>query len=168
MEAIIEALGFNPWTFLFQVANVVLILLALYFILWKPLTKSFNNREQKIEEDIREATSAREKAEEILATYQEKNEQAHQEAQAILERSVKMAEATRLEIVAQAEEEAARTLEQARQEIEREKRLAMANLRSQAADLVLTATSKVLARTLTSGDQEYLAREALAEVERLQ
>lgn len=168
MEAIIDALGFNPWTFLFQVANVVIILLALYFILWKPLAKSFDKREQKIEGNIREATLAREKAEEILVSYQQKIEQANQEAQAILEQSVKMAEATRAEMVNQAKEEAARYMEQARLEIEKEKRLAMANLRSQAADLVLTAASKVLARTLTSGDQEHLAREALAEVERLQ
>jgi F-type H+-transporting ATPase subunit b len=78
-----------------------------------------------------------------------------------------MAEVTRTEIVAQAKEEAARALEQARLELEKEKRSAIAAIRSQTADLVVAAASKVLARTLTSEDQEHLLQEALAEVERL-
>jgi F-type H+-transporting ATPase subunit b len=102
-----------------------------------------------------------------LASYQQQLNQAHQEAQAILQRANEMAEVTRSELVAQAKEEAARALEQARLEIEKEKRLAMAAIRSQAAELVVMATGKVLARTLTSEDQEHLLQEALAEVERL-
>jgi len=79
-----------------------------------------------------------------------------------------MAENTRAEIVAQAREEAGRVMEQARMEIEREKRAALAAIRSQAADLVVMTTSKVMARALTPSDQEHLVKEALSEVERLQ
>jgi F-type H+-transporting ATPase subunit b len=103
-----------------------------------------------------------------LASYQQQLNEAHQEAQAILQRAAEMAEVTRSELVAQAKEEAARALEQARLEIEKEKRSAMAAIRGQAAELVVMATGKVLARTLTSEDQEYLLQDALAEVERLQ
>ncbi|MFY9114847.1 MAG: F0F1 ATP synthase subunit B [Dethiobacteria bacterium] len=168
MDAIMEALGLDFWTFLFQFINILIILAALLFFFWKPIIKMLDSREEKIEGNLKEAASAREKAEEILASYQQKIDLAHQEAQAILERADKMAETTRSEMVVQAREEADRILEQARIEIEREKRLAMANIRGQAADLILMATSRVLARTLTSSDQEELVKEALVEVESLQ
>ncbi|NLL21370.1 MAG: F0F1 ATP synthase subunit B [Firmicutes bacterium] len=167
MEAIFEALAFDIWTFLFQTVNVLVVLGGLYLILWKPLNKAMQTRGEKIEGDLREAASAREKADELLASYQQQLKEAHQEAQAILQRAAEMAEVTRSELVAQAKEEAARALEQARLEIEKEKRVAMAAIRSQAAELVVMATGKVLARTLTSEDQEHLLQNALAEVERL-
>ena len=87
---------------------------------------------------------------------------------AILEKATRLGEETRQEIINQAKQEAARILEQARLDIEREKRAAVASLRSQAADFILTATSRVLARTLTPVDQEELVRAALTEVERIQ
>lgn len=167
MEAIFDALAFNIWTFLLQTVNVLVVLGGLYLILWKPLNKAMQTRGEKIEGDLREAASAREKADELLASYQQQLKEAHQEAQAILQRAAEMAEVTRSELVAQAKEEAARALEQARLEIEKEKRVAMAAIRSQAAELVVMATGKVLARTLTSEDQEHLLQNALAEVERL-
>lgn len=168
MAAMLEALSFNFWTFLFQAVNVAVVLGLLYFILWKPLAQSFAEREGAIGGDLRKAASAREQAEEILSNYQHKISEAHQEAQAILEKTNKLAETTRAEIVAQAREEAGRVMEQARMEIDREKRAALADIRRQAADLVVITAGKVMARALTPDDQEHLVKEALSEVERLQ
>ncbi len=168
MEAVFEALDLNIWTFLQQAVNVLVVLGGLYLILWKPLSKAMLSREEKIEKDLKEAASAREKADEILASYQQQLNQAHQEAKAILQRATEMAEVARLETVAQAKKEAARALEQARLEIEKEKGLAIAAIHNQAADIAVTVAGKVLARTLNPGDQEYLLQEALTEVERLQ
>lgn len=168
MGAIFEALKFDLATFLFQALNVAVVMAILYYILWKPLSKSFADREEKIDGDIQKANSAREEAEQVLANYQHKIDEAHQEAQAILEKTAKMAETTRAELMAQAKEEAGRVMEQARMEIEREKRSALADIRRQAADLVVMTAGKVMARTLTPNDQEHLIKEALSEVERLQ
>lgn len=168
MAAILEALSFNFWTFLFQTVNVAVVLVLLYFILWKPLAQSFASREGAIEGDLKKAASARVEAEKILSDYQYKINEAHQEAQAILEETARVAETTRSEIVTQARDEARRVMEQARMEIEREKRAALADIRRQAADLVVTTAGKVMARALTPNDQELMVKEALAEVERLQ
>ena len=104
----------------------------------------------------------------MLSSYQQQLDQARQEAESILQRANEMAETTRSEIVTQAKAEAARVLEQARLELEKEKTAAIAAIQSQTADLVVTVAGKVMARTLTSEDQEHLLQEALAEVERLQ
>jgi len=59
MAEIFQALSFEPWTFLFQAINVAIVLGLLYLILWKPLSQSFANREEKIEGDLRKANSAK-------------------------------------------------------------------------------------------------------------
>ncbi|NLJ56842.1 MAG: F0F1 ATP synthase subunit B [Firmicutes bacterium] len=168
MEGILEALGINGWTFLLQAINVLVVLGGLYLLLWKPLNQALVSREEKIEGDFKHAASVREEAAEILASYKQQLSQAQQESEAILQRANEMAGVTRSEAAAQAKEETARVLEQARLEIEKEKKLAIAAIRSQVADIVVVVTNKVLARTLDVKDQEYLLQEALAEVERLQ
>ena len=168
MSEILGALSFDPWTFLLQAVNVSVVLVVLYFILWRPLAQNFANREDSIEGNLKKAASAREEAEEVLAGYQHKINEANEEAQAILEKTTQLAETTRAEIVAQAREEAGRVIEQARMEIEREQRAALADIRKEAADLVVATAGKVMARALTPDDREHLVKEALSEVERLQ
>lgn len=168
MQAIFQALNFNPWTFLFQALNLLVVMGLLYVLLYKPLGRILADREARIEGDLNNAAAAREKAENILAEYRQQLQGARQEAQTILDRAAKMAEETRTEIINRAREEAERTLEQARGEIEGEKSKALAAIRSEAASLAVLAAGKVLERSLTPDDQERLAREALAEVERLQ
>ncbi|AOQ25355.1 ATP synthase subunit b [Moorella thermoacetica] len=168
MQAIFQALNFNPWTFLFQTLNLLVVMGLLYVFLYKPLGKVLADREARIEGNLNDAAAAREKAENILAEYRQQLQGARQEAQAILDRATKMAEETRAEIINRAREEAERTLVQARREIEGEKSKALAAIRSEAASLAILAAGKVLERSLTPDDQERLAREAIAEVERLQ
>ncbi|MGI5823091.1 MAG: F0F1 ATP synthase subunit B [Dethiobacteria bacterium] len=168
MEGILEALGINGWTFLLQAINVLVVLGVLYLLLWKPLNQALLSREEKIKGDFKDAASIRKEADEILASYKQQLGQAQRESEAILQRANEMAGATRSEAADQAKEETARALEQARLEIEKEKKLAIAAIRSQVADIVVVVTNKVLARTLSVKDQEYLLQEALTEVERLQ
>lgn len=168
MQGVFQALNLNGWTFLFQVINLLVVMGVLYILLYKPLGKVLADREAKIEGSLQDAAAAKARAEQMLTEYQQQLQGARQEAQEILDRANRMAEETRAEIVTKAREEASRALEQARAEIEGEKSKALAAIRSEAANLAVLAAGKVLERTLTPDDQERLAREALAEVERLQ
>jgi F-type H+-transporting ATPase subunit b len=168
MQGIFQALNVSGWTFMFQVINLLVVIGVLYLLLYKPLSKVLADREAKIEGSLNDAAAARAKAEEMFTAYQQQLQGASQEAQEILDRANRMAEATRTEIVTRAKEEAGRVLEQTRAEIEDEKSRALAAIRSEAATLAVMAAGKVLERNLTADDQERLAREALAEVERLQ
>lgn len=168
MEAILHALNLNLWTLLWQVVNLLFVMGVLFIFLYKPLGKILADREDKIEGSLNDAAAAKEKAESMLAEYQKQLQNARQEAQAILDRAAKMGQETKEEIIARAREEANRTLEQARAEIEGEKSKALAAIRNEAATLAIMAAGKVLERALTDEDQMRLAREAVAEVERLQ
>jgi len=168
MEAILHALNVNLWTLLFQVINLLFVMGVLYIFLYKPLGKILADREARIEGSISDAAAAKAKAESMLVEYRQQMQNARQEAQAILDRAAKMGEETKEEIITRARGEANRTLEQARAEIEGEKSKALLAIRSEAATLAIMAAGKVLERTLTDEDQVRLAREAVAEVERLQ
>ncbi len=56
-------------------------------------------------------------------------------------------------------------LQRAREEIEREKLAAVAELRREVADLVIMAASQVIGRSLDGQDQRRLVEEALAHAE---
>ncbi|NLW06635.1 MAG: F0F1 ATP synthase subunit B [Clostridia bacterium] len=168
MEAIFDALSLDLWTLGWQVVNLLFVMGVLYYFLHKPLGRILAEREAKIEGSLNEAALAKEKAQSMLAEYQQQLANARQEAQDILDRAAKMADETKEQIISKAREEANRTLEQAQAEIENEKVKALAAIRSEAATLAIMAAGKVLERSLTTEDQIRLAREAVAEMERLQ
>ena len=114
MQAIFEALAFDPWTFLLQAINVLVVLGLLYLILWKP--KPNLAKPGGKSKDLREAASIKEQAGEMMASYQQQLDQARQEAQNILQRANAMAESTRRND-RPGQGEAARILEEARLEL---------------------------------------------------
>ncbi|WP_157109998.1 F0F1 ATP synthase subunit B [Thermanaeromonas toyohensis] len=168
MEAIFRALNFNFWTFLWQVLDLLIVMGVLYLLLYKPLGKILAEREAKIEGSLQDAQAAKEKAEKLLKEYEDKLAGARREAQAIIERATRLGEEMREEILAQAREEANRTLEAARAEIAGEKARALAAIRDEAAGLAVLVAQKILERSLTPEDQERLLKESLLKVERLQ
>lgn len=168
MEGVLQALNFNLWSFLIQALDLLVVLGVLYLLLYKPLGQIMAQREQKIATTLAEANTAKEKAEALLAEYQDKLKAARQEAQEIVEQARVLSEKAGAEILADAKAQAERTLEAARREIEAEKIKAVAEIREQAATLAVLAAGKVIERTLTDADHERLARKFVREVEQWQ
>lgn len=168
LEAILRALNFNFWTFLWQVLDLLIVMGVLYLLLYKPLGKILAEREAKIEGSLQDAQAAKEKAEKLLKEYEDRLAGARSEAQAIIERATRLGEEMREEILRKAREEASRTLEAARAEIAGEKARALAAIRDEAAGLAVLVAQKILERSLTPEDQERLLKESLPKVERLQ
>lgn len=166
--AILEALNFNVWTFLFQVINLLIVIAVLNILLYQPVTKIMREREEKIEKSIADATKAKEESERLLAEYQEKLDNAKKEAQEIIERANKTGEEMRQQIIAEAQEEAARTLAKAKEEIAGEKAKALAEIRDEVANLALLVAGKVVNRTITDEDQRKLVEDFVSEVSKLQ
>ena len=168
MEGIFAALNFDPWTFLLQAINLLIVIGLLYLIVYKPVTKMVAEREQRIENALNGAAKARQEAEEVLARYQAQLAQARQEAQEIVARATKMAEEIREEITSNARLEAEKTLAKAREQIQAETARALAEIRDQAATLAVLAASRVIERELRPEDHERLVREFIQEVGEIQ
>ncbi|MCR4419539.1 MAG: F0F1 ATP synthase subunit B [Clostridia bacterium] len=168
MEAIMGALNFSPWTFMFQVINLLLVIAVLYLIVYKPVTKMVETREQRIQNALEGAAKAQAEAETTLAEYRAQLESARQEAQEMVSRAAKTAEEMREEAVRNARLEAEKILTRAREEIQAETARAVAELREQAATLAVLAAGRVLERELRREDHERLVREFIQEVGELQ
>ncbi|TDA69748.1 MAG: ATP synthase F0 subunit B [Clostridia bacterium] len=168
MEGIFAALNFNGWTFLFQVINLVIVAVLLYFILYKPITQMVAEREHRIEGGLAEAARAREEATTLLSQYQAQLAGARAEAQGIIEQAKKAGDSLREETVAAARQEADKILARAKNEIEASRTQAIAQIRAEAAALTVMAASKVLEREITAADHQRLVEEFIAGAGKLQ
>ena len=104
-------------TLLFQFVNFFILVAILAKFAYKPILKVLEDRRNKIATDISSAEEARATAEKLKADYEAQLQQAHTEAQAIVDKAVK-----------QADKEAQAQLDAIRAQIAREKEIAQAEI----------------------------------------
>jgi F-type H+-transporting ATPase subunit b len=92
---------------------------------------------------------------------------ARKEGQEIIAQATQMSEKTRQDILDKAREEASAIVERAKEDIARERELAMAELREQLADLSLAISEKVIGESLDERRQRELIADFLKETEEL-
>lgn len=141
------------------IINFLILLFLLNKVLYKPLTGMMAAREKTIADNLQRAEQARAEAEQLRQQFAQQVAAAQKEAQETLAAARKAAEGARDEILGQARAEAARMIENAQAAIEREKQAALAELRQEVADLAILAASRVVKRSLDSGDQRRLVAE---------
>lgn len=131
---------------------------------WGPLVEGLNNREAKYEKLLRDAESDRSNALKMLAEYEQKLKSAEARVDEIIAEARRDADHTKQEIVAAAQREAELTRNRAVDDINRAKDQAIAALFGHMRSNVISATERVLSRSLTDTDHLRLVDEALAEV----
>jgi F-type H+-transporting ATPase subunit b len=138
------------------------------FILWKfafgPLQKIIDERRAGIQESMDVAEETRLEAHRLLEEYKATLAKVRTEAEEILERSRTTGEHAKAEIMAEARTQSERVLVQAHEQIERDTRAAVRELKGQIAELTALATEKVVSGSLNAADQQRLIDEALAEL----
>jgi len=152
---------------LFQVviaaANFVVFLVLMWQFAFKPVAAMLAERKQRIEQGLKDAEQARKDREsaeqERLAALTE----ARREANDILARAQKVAQETRDADIAATREELDRMRTRASDEIDAEKQRALAELRSEVADLALQAAGRVVRESMNDQRQRRLVEEFLAD-----
>ena len=138
------------------------------FILWKfafgPIQKVIDERRADIQNSTDAAEETRAEAHRLLEEYKATLAKVRTEAEEILERSRTTGEHARAEIMAEARAQSERVLEQAHEQIERDTRAAVRELKGQIAEFTALATEKVVTGSLNAADQQRLIDEALAEL----
>ena len=124
--------------------------------------EALETRERKIRDSIEQAEQNRLTAEQRLADYEAKLSGAAQEAEAIVAEAKAKAQRLLEENEQRLRTDSERIQAETTQEIERERRKALQDIRNEAADLALTVAEKVLARSLSDDDHRRLARESRA------
>jgi F-type H+-transporting ATPase subunit b len=140
-----------------------------FLLLWKVafprITEALDKRQRAIEDSIDAAERTRREADALLAEYRERLSDARGQADEIVTRARRTAEASENEILADARTKREEMMAQTRRDIEAETRRAIQQIRAEVADLTVLATEKVTRKTLDSDDQKRLVEQALAELD---
>ena len=133
-------------------------------MVWSVCWKMMQQREDKIEGDLKAAADAKEKAEEDARAYEQRIHDAEREAADIISAAKREAEEERAEILAKAQKEAAATIAKSRDAVEAERKKAMIELSSSVVDLSVEIASKIIGNDLDASQHRALAEKYLAEV----
>src|SRR5436309_3512826 len=139
------------------------------YILWKlafpRISEALDRRQHAIEESIDHAERVRHEADDLLAEYRERLREARNQAEQIIDRARKSAEARERETIEETQQRREQLMEQTRRDIESETRRAIQQIRREVADLTVLATEKVTRKVLDEDDQRRLVDEALRDLD---
>jgi F-type H+-transporting ATPase subunit b len=139
------------------------------FVLWKVafprIAEALDKRQRMIEDSIDTAEKTKREADELLREYRERLSDARGQADEIVARARRTADAHEQESQTEARAKREEMMDQTRRDIEAETRRAIQQIRSEVADLTVLATEKVTRKTLTDSDHKRLVEEALAELD---
>lgn len=151
-------------TFAFTLLNIGILYVILRAILFKPVSKFMEDRSRKIREDIEGAEKEKNQAKELRQEYEERMKNAQSEAEGIIRAAREEAMEQSGRIIAGGKAEAERIIAQARRQSEAERQAAMALFKSEAAALVIAASSRLLRREVNREDSRAEAAMLLREI----
>jgi F-type H+-transporting ATPase subunit b len=154
-------IGLMVWTLL--VFGFTMILLAK--LAFPRISEALGRRQQSIEDSIEMAERTRTEAEQILAEYRKRLQEARAQSDEIVQHARQTAEGHEREAKEGARAIAAEAARRAQRDIEAATQRALGELRKEVADLTIMATEKVTRKTLDDSDQKRLVEEALGELD---
>jgi F-type H+-transporting ATPase subunit b len=163
----LEALGINLGYLISQIVNFTLLAVLLYFVAYKPILRMLDERSARIKKGLDDAEAASRRAAEMEQEFEARMSEARKEGQEIIAQATQMSEQARQEILDTARKESRAQIEKAKEEIVRERELAMAELRQQVADLSLAISEKVIGEAIDEQRQRQLIAEFLEQTEEL-
>jgi F-type H+-transporting ATPase subunit b len=159
MEQLLE--NFSLDLFVKQTILFVALIFLLVKFAWKPILNSLNDRE----EGIKDALDSAEKAKLEMENLQADNERLLKEARAERESMLKEARDMKNKMIEDAKEEAReeanKMIAQAQASIESEKKAAIADLKSQVANLSIDIAEKVVKEELSNKDKQMKLVESM-------
>lgn len=158
-------LDINPGLIIWTIITFVLLVVILGKFAWKPLLQALQTREQEIADALHKAEEAKKDAERMMQENKAAMQKASIETARLIAEGRAMAEQVKNDIVAKANESAKKMLEQAKDEIAREKDAAVQQLRSEVADLAVTAAEKILDESLDGAKQKKMIDKVLQQLQ---
>lgn len=136
--------------------NLLILTLVLKHFLFDKVNKVIESRKEEVAKTYQDADDAKENAKKLEAEYAKRISGAKEESAKIIQAATKKAQLRSDEIIGDAKQEAKGITEQARAEIEREKKIAVNQIKDDITDIAFSAAQAVIEKDLTSQDNERL------------
>jgi len=158
--------GVKHWvaTDTWRVMNFVVLVVALFFVLRKPISQALSSRIKDIREQLESLETQKAEAEKQLAQYNEKLSQLESEAEKIVAGYIKQGHEAKAKILKEAEATAEKLQVQARRNIEHEFGKARQELQREVVEKSLIKAEETLKKAITAQDQDKLVDEYLDKV----
>lgn len=150
---------FNPTTILLHMFNTALLLIAVYFLLYKPVKKALKKRDDRIAGQLDNANMREKQAQELLEARKKQLEGASQEVADLIRVGEKRGKARADELVSLAQQEARHIAEKAKSQAESMEQNVQVELYEKAANLSVDIAQMVLEREVTIEDHKRLLDE---------
>lgn len=142
----------------------LVLLLGLRKLLYEPVSKKLNERQENIQKNIDEAKITKEEALALKTQYEEKIQEAKGESQTIVENGRRRGEEIREDIILEAKEEANKIIDKAKKEIQIEKEKALMDVQKEAGEMAVLIASKIMQENLDLASQQDLINKFIDEV----
>ena len=146
----------NPGLIFWTAITFVIVLLILKKTAWGPILNALEEREKGIQSSIDRAHQAKYESEAILRKNRELLAKADAESDRIIREGKDFAEKLRADIAEKSQAEAQKMIASAKDEIEQEKRRALAELRNEVADLAFRGAEKIIKSNLDADTQKRI------------
>ncbi len=151
-----------PYLVAFMV-NFLLLLGLLTLVLYKPMTKTLDERAAKIRESLEKAEQIKQESVRAEESVKAQIEAGRKEGQAILAQAAQNAERVKEEAKAEARKEAEAIVVKAQAQIQSDREESFNKLRREFADLAVLAAEKVIEQSLDKKAHEKLIEKVLEE-----
>lgn len=142
-----------------NIINIVILFVIVRGLAYKPVKKFLDARKERIANELSEASSARQTAEEELLKYKELTEKSKAEGTEIINEAERTAKENAAEIIDMAKKNAAEITEKARETAKKERETQIIAMRGDIAELAFDISKQVLSREVTDEDNMRIADE---------
>lgn len=149
----------HTWTLIFTWANLLILFFIMKKLLFKPITNILKQREEEVKSIYEKAEVAQKNAEALEKEYTESLSGAKEEAARIIKDATKEAALKSEQIVSDAQKDAAAARSKAEKEIDREKKAAVDEIKSDIASIAVGVAEKVIEKDLNENDHEKLVED---------
>ena len=162
-----EDSGSKGWTSTdwFRVMNFTVLVVALVFVLRKPLSQALGARIKGIKEQLEDLEARKVEAEKQLAQYSEKLSRLEKESEKIVEDYIRQGNEAKARILKEAESAAEKLQAQARRNIEHEFKQAKLKLQEEIFKKSMLKAEEIIKNKISADDQDRLVDEYLKKVE---
>lgn len=144
-----------------RVANFLVLMGILYWLMWKKMKSFFAGRREGIKASLEEAEVVKADAEKKFKEYDEKIKKAEEEIQGIAAMIKAQGEEEKKRIIADAERASVKMKEDAKARMDQELKKAKNELRLEASELAVQMAEDILKKKVTKEDHESMVREYL-------
>lgn len=161
MNKIIESLGLNWQHMLFYAINIIILVVVLRLLIYKPIKKIIEKRREHLEYLDNENKKLNEEALELKKNYEKTIIDTKHEVSRMTEEVTKTAESKRIEILYDAQKKADEIIAKATHDMEQEKMRSANIYKQQIPDISMEIAKKIVKRELTQKDNQKVIEDAL-------